>query len=80
MFEVSKVLFEIIFIVCGYHVYKTFWKLKLIQNCSVYLSQIIVKMIKPKCSFNCFEAAGTASLTALVVAESSASDNGSLGL
>ena len=76
MFEVSKVLFEIIFIVCGYHVYKTFWKLKLIQNCIVYLSPIIAKMVKPKCSFDCFEATGAASLAALVVAEGSASDNG----
>ena len=69
-------LFEITFIMHGYHVYKEIWKVEI--NSLIYLSQIIMKIML-QWSFYCFKAAGTASRAALVVAEGSASNNGPSG-
>ena len=68
-------LFEITFIMHGYHVYKEIWKVEI--NSFFYLSQIIMKIML-QWSFY-FKAAGTASRAALVVAEGSASNNGPSG-
>ena len=76
MFKLLKMSFEIIFVVRGYHVYKDIWEVKInLEYCLFYLSQVITKIVMPQQSFNCFQAAGIASLAALVVAKGSASDN-----
>ena len=48
---------------------KIFGKLKLVQNCLVYLKQITMKIIMQQPSFDYFEAMHTAFLAALVVAK-----------
>ena len=73
MFKLLKMFFEIIFVVRGYHVYKDIWEVEI--NCLFYQSQVITKIVMPQQSFDCFQAAGIASLAALVVAKGSASDN-----
>ena len=69
--------FKFTSIVSGYRVYKDTWEVKIGSGESpFYLSQITVKIVMPLWSFNCFKAAITGSLAAVVVAEGSASDNG----
>ena len=46
MFKLSKMSFEITFIVCGYHVYKDIWKVEISsEELPFYLSQITVKIV-----------------------------------
>ena len=77
MFESSKRLLEITFILRGYHIYEDIWEVEISSKLPFYLCQIIMKIVKPQPSFDCFKAASTASL---VVAEGSASENGPSGL
>ena len=75
MFELSKMSYKITFVVSGYYVYKDIWEVEISSELPFYLSLVIAKIVMPQSSYNCFEAAGTASLAALVVAEDNASDN-----
>ena len=46
MFKLSKMSFEITFIVCGYRVYKDIWKVEISsEELPFYLSQITVKIV-----------------------------------
>ena len=77
MFKLSKMSFEITFIVCGCCVYKDIWKVEIsLEELPFYLSQITVKIVMLLWSFTCFKAASTASLATSAVPEGSAFDNG----
>ena len=76
----SKILFEIIFIVCGYLVYKEIWEVQISSELLPCLPEPDNrKIIMPQQSFDFFEATDTASLAALVVAEGSTSNYGPSG-
>ena len=59
-------LFEITIVVNAYHVCEDIWKVEISLELPFYLSQIIKKIILQQQSFDCFEAAGTTYLAALV--------------
>ena len=65
MFNLSKILFEITFIVCGYLVYKDIWVVQISSELPCLPEPDNRKIIMPQQSFDFFEAADTASLAAL---------------
>ena len=74
-FEFSIMPFEITFIVCSCHFFKDSWEVEISsEQLPFYLSPTIVKIVLHLWSFNCFKAASTASLSASIVADGSASN------